>query len=90
MFTHTDRDVFEISLSYCISCPEWEINMGDTTLITKIGNASLAGATKMLLSIDSRYQLEKTTKNIEHIELETIPTFFDFFVDGWQFKKMEI
>jgi uncharacterized 2Fe-2S/4Fe-4S cluster protein (DUF4445 family) len=58
--------------------------------ITKIGNASLAGATKMLLSIDSRNQLEKITKNIEHIELETIPTFFDFFVDGCQFKKMEI
>ena len=58
--------------------------------ITKIVNASLAGATKMLLSIDSRNQLEKITKNIEHIELETIPTFFDFFVDGCQFKKMEI
>ena len=50
----------------------------------------MAGATKMLLSIDSRNQLEKITKNIEHIELETIPTFFDFFVDGCQFKKMEI
>ena len=37
--SHTDRDACEVSLTYCISGPEWEINMGDTTLITKIGNA---------------------------------------------------
>jgi hypothetical protein len=37
--SHTDRDACEISLSYCISGPEWEMNMGDDTLITKIGNA---------------------------------------------------
>ena len=37
--SHTDRDACEISLTYCISGPEWEINMGDNTLITKIGNA---------------------------------------------------
>ena len=36
--SHTDRDASEISLTYCISGPEWEINMGDNTLITKIGN----------------------------------------------------
>jgi hypothetical protein len=36
--SHTDRDSCEISLSYCISGPEWEINMGDNTLITKKGN----------------------------------------------------
>jgi len=35
---HIDRDTCEISLTYCISGPEWEINMGDNTLITKIGN----------------------------------------------------
>ena len=35
---HTDRDACEISLSYCISGPEWEMNMGDDTIITKIGN----------------------------------------------------
>ena len=37
--SHTDRDACEISLSYCISGPEWEMNMGDNTIITKIGNA---------------------------------------------------
>ena len=37
--SHTDRDACEISLSYCISGPEWEMDMGDNTIITKIGNA---------------------------------------------------
>ena len=36
--SHTDKSSCEISLTYCISGPEWEINMGDNTLITKIGN----------------------------------------------------
>ena len=36
--SHTDRDSCEIILTYCISGPEWEINMEDDTLITKIGN----------------------------------------------------
>ena len=38
LFSHTDRDACEISLSYCISGPEWEMNMGNNTIITKIGN----------------------------------------------------
>ena len=37
--SHTDRNASEISISYCISGPEWEMNMGDNTIITKIGNA---------------------------------------------------
>ena len=37
--THIDRDACEISLSYCISGPEWEMNMGNNTIITKIGKA---------------------------------------------------
>ena len=39
LYSHTDRDACEISLSYCISGPEWEMNMGDNTIKTKIGNA---------------------------------------------------
>ena len=39
LYTHTDRAACEISLTYCISGPEWEMNMGDNTIITKIGNA---------------------------------------------------
>ena len=38
LISHTDKDACEISLTYCISGPEWEINVGDNTLITKIGN----------------------------------------------------
>ena len=62
----------------------------DLNKITKIGNASLVGATIMLLSTDSRRKIESLTKNIEHIELETVPEFFDFFVEGCQFKPMDI
>jgi hypothetical protein len=39
--SHTDRDACEISLSYCVSGPEWEFDiMGEnaTTLMTKKGN----------------------------------------------------
>ena len=38
LMSHTDRDACEISLSYCISGSEWEMNMGDNIIITKIGN----------------------------------------------------
>ena len=38
LYSHTDRDACEISLTYCISGPEWEIEMGDNTFISKIGN----------------------------------------------------
>ena len=36
--SHTDRPACEISLTYCISGQEWGIDMGDNTVITKIGN----------------------------------------------------
>ena len=39
LYSHIDRDECEISLSYSISGPEWEMNMGDNTVVTKIGNA---------------------------------------------------
>ena len=39
LYPHTDIDACEISLTYCISGPEWEISMGNNTVITKIGNA---------------------------------------------------
>ena len=38
LISHTDRDACEISLTYCISGPEWEIEMGNDVCITKIGN----------------------------------------------------
>ena len=56
--------------------------------ITKVGNASLEGATLMLLSMEMRRKIEDLVQRIEHIELETTPDFFDIFVEGCLFKPM--
>jgi uncharacterized 2Fe-2S/4Fe-4S cluster protein (DUF4445 family) len=56
--------------------------------IVKAGNASLAGARQMLLSRRKRRQIEELAPRIEHIELETVPDFFEIFVEGCQFKPM--
>ncbi|MBL4575376.1 MAG: DUF4445 domain-containing protein [Opitutaceae bacterium] len=56
-----------------------------TEKILQVGNAAIEGATIALLSISRRKHLEEMVKNIEHIELETDPDFFDYFVDGCQF-----
>ena len=55
--------------------------------ITKIGNASLQGATIMLTNASKRAAIETLVADITHIELETNPNFFDHFVEGCQFKK---
>ena len=44
----------------------------------------------MLLSRNRREAIESLIKRIEHVELETMPDFFEVFVDGCQFKPMEI
>ena len=54
--------------------------------IVKVGNASLEGATLMLLSRDLRQWMEKAVTQIEHVELETTPNFFDIFVEGCMFQ----
>ncbi len=56
--------------------------------IIKVGNAAVGGAKTILLSKDKRAEIETLVKNIEHIELETTPDFFDVFVEGCQFKPM--
>lgn len=56
--------------------------------IVKIGNASVQGAKEFLLSRRKRTSLENLIKNIQHIELETTPDFFEVFVEGCQFKPM--
>ena len=55
--------------------------------ITKIGNASLQGATIMLTNATKRQTIEQLATQITHIELETNPNFFDHFVEGCQFKR---
>ena len=56
--------------------------------VVKVGNASVRGARRLLLSETARMWLEALVLRIEHIELETTPDFFDIFVEGCQFKPM--
>ena len=42
----------------------------------------------MIKSTDKRRQIENIVANIEHIELETTPDFFEIFVEGCMFKPM--
>ena len=56
--------------------------------IVKVGNASLEGATIMLLSGKLRRRMERMARGVEHIELETTPDFFDIFVEGCMFNPM--
>lgn len=56
--------------------------------IVKFGNAAVAGARQMLLSRQKRKAIEAFVRRIEHVELETTPDFFDYFVDGCQFRPM--
>jgi uncharacterized 2Fe-2S/4Fe-4S cluster protein (DUF4445 family) len=56
--------------------------------IVKIGNASAQGAKEVLLSRRKRQAIEALVKQIEHVELETTPDFFEVFVEGCQFKPM--
>ena len=57
--------------------------------IVKIGNASVQGAREVMLDRDKRQSIELLVQGIEHVELETAPDFFDFFVEGCHFKPME-
>lgn len=58
--------------------------------ILKVGNAALEGATLMLTSEEMRRTAEAMAPEIEHVELETTPDFFDIFVEGCMFKPMEL
>ena len=56
--------------------------------ITKVGNASLEGATLMLVSGQLRRKMEGVARQVEHVELEMTPDFFDIFVEGCKFNPM--
>jgi uncharacterized 2Fe-2S/4Fe-4S cluster protein (DUF4445 family) len=53
--------------------------------LVRVGNAALEGAMRILLSETRRKELEELALRVEHVELETHETFFDFFVEGCQF-----
>jgi uncharacterized 2Fe-2S/4Fe-4S cluster protein (DUF4445 family) len=57
--------------------------------IVQAGNTAIEGATIALLSRSKRQELEELVKKVEHCRLETHPNFFDFFVEGCQFKPVE-
>jgi uncharacterized 2Fe-2S/4Fe-4S cluster protein (DUF4445 family) len=61
----------------------------DSAKIVQAGNIAIEGATIALLSKSKRAELEALVKRVEHCRLETHPNFFDFFVEGCQFKPVE-
>jgi len=63
-------------------------NLPDAKIV-QVGNAALEGATLALVSRSRRQEIEALVKKIEHCRLETHPRFFDFFVDGCQFRPLE-
>jgi uncharacterized 2Fe-2S/4Fe-4S cluster protein (DUF4445 family) len=63
-------------------------NISDDKIV-QVGNAALEGATIALISRARRDELEWLVKKVEHRRLESHPDFFDFFVDGCQFRAAE-
>ena len=63
-------------------------NIADEKIV-QVGNAALEGATIALVSRPRRQELETLVRRVEHCRLETHPGFFDFFVDGCQFRSAE-
>jgi uncharacterized 2Fe-2S/4Fe-4S cluster protein (DUF4445 family) len=63
-------------------------NLPDAAIV-QVGNAAIEGACIALLSVHRRVALEALVKRVEHCRLETHPDFFEFFVEGCQFKPVE-
>jgi uncharacterized 2Fe-2S/4Fe-4S cluster protein (DUF4445 family) len=61
----------------------------DSSKIVQAGNTAIEGATIALLSRTKRQELEELVKKVQHCRLETHPQFFDYFVEGCQFKPVE-
>lgn len=61
----------------------------DPAKIVQAGNTAIEGATIALLSRTKRRELEELVGKVQHCRLETHPHFFDFFVEGCQFKPVE-
>ena len=70
-----------VSIGFIASLPE--------DRVVKVGNAALEGATIMLMNGGMRQVIEKMARQVEHVELETTPDFFDIFVEGCMFNPME-
>jgi len=57
--------------------------------IQRIGNASIEGAAIALQSVARRRKLEAMVQNVTHVELETDPRFFDYFVEACQYRPVK-
>ncbi len=60
-----------------------------TAKVLQVGNAAIEGACIALLSRAKRDELEQLVKRVTHCRLETHAEFFDYFVEGCQFKPIE-
>jgi uncharacterized 2Fe-2S/4Fe-4S cluster protein (DUF4445 family) len=56
--------------------------------ILQVGNAAIEGACLALLSRARRTELESLVQRVTHCRLETHPEFFNYFVEGCQFKPV--
>jgi uncharacterized 2Fe-2S/4Fe-4S cluster protein (DUF4445 family) len=57
--------------------------------IIQVGNAAIEGACIALLSRFKRNELETMVRQVQHCRLEAHQSFFDFFVEGCQFKSVD-
>ena len=64
-------------------------NLNDAKIV-QVGNAAIEGACIALLSNSRRLVLENLVKTVTHCRLETHPQFFDYFVEGCQFKHLTV
>jgi uncharacterized 2Fe-2S/4Fe-4S cluster protein (DUF4445 family) len=60
----------------------------DDEKIIQVGNAAIEGACIALLSRTKRQELEALVQRVHHCRLETHPGFFDYFVEGCQFRPV--
>ena len=64
-------------------------NLPDAKFV-QVGNAAIEGAShRVALDDASGGSSKRWSKRVEHCRLETHPRFFDFFVEGCQFKPVE-
>ena len=61
----------------------------DKSKVLQIGNAAIEGACIALLSQSKRQELEAMVRHVHHCRLETHAGFFDYFVEGCQFRPIE-
>ena len=63
-------------------------NIPDRKII-QVGNAAIEGAAIALKSLTSRKELEEAIQKSTHVRLETDPDFFDYFVEGCQYCRVD-